>query len=134
MAGEHVPDDARPGEGLVDLQGGAARVGEDVGDALALEGLDEDIGALARLVGGESGDERFGGGYGRGWRRRRRRGGGFGGGAGNARWGRGAGGDAEVGGGGLGGTGRHAEGKSVEGSLGFGGKRGGGGAGGGGGG
>lgn len=46
VAEEVVGDGGGAGEGLVDLHGGAAGVGEDVGDALALEGLDEDVGAL----------------------------------------------------------------------------------------
>lgn len=39
----------------MNLQRRAARVGEDVGDALALEGFDEDVGAFAGLVRGKSG-------------------------------------------------------------------------------
>lgn len=43
----------------MDLQRRAAGVGEDVPHALALEGLDEDVGALARLVRSKSGNERL---------------------------------------------------------------------------
>lgn len=39
----------------MDLHGSAAGVREDVGDALELEGFDEDVGAFARFVGGEAG-------------------------------------------------------------------------------
>lgn len=63
VAGEDVLDDVGAGEGLVDLHGGAARVSEDVGDALALQGLHEDIGAFAGLVGAKSGSEGLGGGW-----------------------------------------------------------------------
>lgn len=55
VAGEDVADDVGAREGLVNLHRRAARVGEDVGDALALEGFDEDVGAFARLVRGKSG-------------------------------------------------------------------------------
>lgn len=41
------------------FHGCAAGVGEDVGDALAFEGFDEDVGAFTGLVGGVTGDESF---------------------------------------------------------------------------
>lgn len=41
----------------MDLHGRAAGVSEDIGDALALESLDEDIGAFSRFISGKSGDE-----------------------------------------------------------------------------
>ncbi|PON72130.1 hypothetical protein TorRG33x02_252500 [Trema orientale] len=93
VAREDVADDVGAGERLVNLHGRAAGVGEHVGDALALEGLDEDIGALPGLVGAESRDERIwvGGNGGGG-------GGGSGGRSGGGRWGaarEGAGDDVE---------------------------------------
>ena len=41
----------------MDLHRRAAGVSEDIGNTLALESLDEDIGAFPRLIGSESGDE-----------------------------------------------------------------------------
>ena len=41
----------------MDLQRRAAGVGKDIPHPLALEGLDEDVGALARLVRSKSGNE-----------------------------------------------------------------------------
>jgi hypothetical protein len=61
VAEEVVRDDGGAGESLVDLHGRAAGVGEDVADAAALEGLDEDVGAFAGL-GGAPRTERGGGG------------------------------------------------------------------------
>ncbi|PON77291.1 hypothetical protein PanWU01x14_029100 [Parasponia andersonii] len=58
---EDVANNVRARERLVDLQSCAARVGEDVGDALELEGLDEDVGTLSGLIGVEPRDE--GGGF-----------------------------------------------------------------------
>lgn len=52
------------GEGLVDLHGGTAGVGEDIGDTSELEGFDENIGTLAGLVGGEAVGNSGGGGDG----------------------------------------------------------------------
>lgn len=60
VAREDVPDDVRTREGLVDLQGGAARVSKHVGDALSLQGFDEDVGAFSGFVGGKPGSERLG--------------------------------------------------------------------------
>lgn len=50
MVKKVVGERGRVGEGLVDLHGGTAGVGEDLGDALMLEGFDEDIRALAGLI------------------------------------------------------------------------------------
>lgn len=50
VAAEDVADLVRASEGLVDLQGGTSGVGEDGGDALTLQALDDDISALAGLV------------------------------------------------------------------------------------
>jgi hypothetical protein len=49
VAEEVVGDEGRARERLVDLHGCAAGVGEDVADTAALEGLDEDVSALAGL-------------------------------------------------------------------------------------
>lgn len=65
VAEEVVGDEWRACQRLVDLHGRAAGVGEDVGDAAALEGLDEDVGALAGL-GWAPWPERGGGRGGRG--------------------------------------------------------------------
>lgn len=61
VARENVADGGGARESLVDFQRRAAGIGEDVGDALTLESLDEDVGALARLVEGKSGNEILGG-------------------------------------------------------------------------
>ncbi|PKI53285.1 hypothetical protein CRG98_026313, partial [Punica granatum] len=66
VTGKDIPDSVGAGEGLVDLQGRPSRVCEDVADALPLEGLHDDVGAFAGLVGGKSGDEGGIGGGGRG--------------------------------------------------------------------
>lgn len=57
VAGEDVADNAGARERLVDLHRRATGVGEDVPHPLALQGLNEDVGALAGLVGAEAGDE-----------------------------------------------------------------------------
>jgi len=61
MAREHVANGRGARERLVDLHRRAARVGEDGGDALALQRLHEDVGTLARLAWLEAREEGLGG-------------------------------------------------------------------------
>ena len=91
MARKNVADGVGARESLVNLQGCATWVGEDVSDALAFEGFDEYIGAFSGLVRGESRDEGV-------WIRGNGGGCGCGGGGDGGRWGParvGAGGDVE---------------------------------------
>ena len=57
MTREDVANGGGARERLVDLHRRAAWVGEDVCDAFAFEGFDEDVGAFSWLVRGISGNE-----------------------------------------------------------------------------
>ncbi|CAI0446515.1 unnamed protein product [Linum tenue] len=58
VAGKDVSDGSGASESLVDLHGSTARVGEHIGDSLALESFHEDVGTLPGLVGGKSRDRK----------------------------------------------------------------------------
>ena len=63
VAREDVADHGGARQRLVDLHRRAAGIGEDGGHALALERLDEDVGALAGLAGGGAAAGGGGGGW-----------------------------------------------------------------------
>lgn len=121
MAREAVLYDGGARECLVDLHGRATRVSEYVGDSLALQSFDEDIGAFSGLVRGKSGNDCL----------RFRNNGGCGGGGGGGDIGRRGSwvglryrtGNAKAGGGGAEGKRGEGKGKTGNGFLRFGGRR-----------
>lgn len=77
MTRKDVTDDVGAREGLMDLHGRAAGIGEDIGDTLPLKGFYEYVGSFSRFVGSKSRNKKFRGAGG---------GGGGEGGNGNRRW------------------------------------------------